>query len=108
MPSSSSPTCATSIEHVEFDTIYHEHLCYFSVTSADALFRRHGLYINDVRRLPIHGGSLRLYIGKRERAERRRSTRSWPRSGALGMDSYAYYEGFAQRVRRVPQPRRGR
>ena len=85
------------IEHVEFDTIYHEHLCYFSVSSADALFRRNGLFINDVRRLPIHGGSLRLYIGKQDRrspaveailAEER----------ALGMDGYAFYRDFAQRV----------
>ena len=49
------------IDHGEFDTIYHEHLCYFSVTSAQKLFCRHGLYLNDVRRLAIHGGSLRLY-----------------------------------------------
>ena len=31
------------IEDCEFDTIYHEHLCYFSVTALDHLFRRHGL-----------------------------------------------------------------
>ena len=68
------------IDKGEFDTIYHEHLCYFSVTSADALFRRHGLYINDVRRLPIHGGSLRLYIATQER--RGRGGRRDPRGGA--------------------------
>ncbi len=50
------------IEHCEFDTIYHEHLCYFSVTAIDNLFAPHGLCLNDVDRLPIHGGaSLRLY-----------------------------------------------
>jgi len=54
----------------EFDTIYHQHLCYFSVTSLDALFRRHGLFLNDLRRLSIHGGSLRLYIEKQERPTR--------------------------------------
>ncbi len=85
------------IEHVEFDTIYHEHQCYFSVTSADALFRRNGLYVNDVRRLPIHGGSLRLFVGKTD-------TRSaaveeiLAQEQALGMDTYAFYEDFAQRV----------
>jgi hypothetical protein len=50
-------------EHCEFDTIYHQHLCYFSVTALDRLFRRHGLRVNDVRRLSIHGGSLRIYVG---------------------------------------------
>lgn len=51
------------LDHCEFDTIYHEHLCYFSLTSLDALFRRNGLTIQDVQRIPIHGGSLRLFIG---------------------------------------------
>jgi SAM-dependent methyltransferase len=55
------------IDHVEFDTIYHEHLCYFSVTAVDRLLRSHGLYLNDIKRLPIHGGSLRLYVEKREK-----------------------------------------
>jgi SAM-dependent methyltransferase len=49
------------VEKVEFDTIYHEHLCYFSLTPLAALFRRHGLAIVDVERLPIHGGSLRIF-----------------------------------------------
>jgi nucleoside-diphosphate-sugar epimerase/SAM-dependent methyltransferase len=85
------------IEHVEFDTIYHEHLCYFSVRSADALFRRNGLYINDVLRLPIHGGSLRLFVGKQDRRSRE-VERILAEEHALGMDTYAFYEDFAQRV----------
>ncbi|MCP4264623.1 MAG: methyltransferase domain-containing protein, partial [Candidatus Brocadiaceae bacterium] len=36
------------IDHCEFDTIYHEHLCYFSLTALDNLFRRHSLFINEV------------------------------------------------------------
>jgi len=51
------------IDQREFDTIYHQHLCYFSITALDRLFRRHRLFVNDVRRLSIHGGSLRLYVG---------------------------------------------
>jgi len=53
------------IDHVQFDTIYHEHLCYFSLTALDRLFRGHGLEIADVDRLPIHGGSLRVSARKR-------------------------------------------
>jgi SAM-dependent methyltransferase len=52
------------VEHCEFDTIYHEHLCYFSVTALDRLFRRHGLFLREVERIPIHGGSLRLFIAR--------------------------------------------
>ncbi|MEO8216878.1 MAG: class I SAM-dependent methyltransferase [Acidobacteriota bacterium] len=51
------------IDRCEFDTIYHEHLCYFSVTSLRLLLERHGLVIADVERIPIHGGSLRLFVG---------------------------------------------
>jgi len=88
------------IDHNEFDTIYHEHLCYFSVTALDKLFRRHGLYLNDVRRLPIHGGSLRLYVEPVERVgERVRTLLHEERE--LGLDTHAYYRGFADRVRAV-------
>ena len=52
------------IEHCEFDTIYHQHLCYFSVTALDRLFRDHGLFLNDLQHTAIHGGSLRLFVEK--------------------------------------------
>jgi SAM-dependent methyltransferase len=54
------------IEHVEFDTIYHQHLCYFSVTALDHLFRAHGLFLNGLERTAIHGGSLRMFVEKKE------------------------------------------
>jgi len=51
------------IDHREFDTIYHEHLSYFSLTAIHRLCASHGLAVIDVERLPIHGGSLRVTIG---------------------------------------------
>ena len=60
------PYVVDLVDHVEFDTIYHQHLCYFSVTALDKLFRSHGLYLNDIRRVPIHGGTLRLFLEKEE------------------------------------------
>ena len=45
----------------QFDTIYHEHFSYFSLTSVHGLFRRHGLSLFDVEELPTHGGSLRIF-----------------------------------------------
>jgi SAM-dependent methyltransferase len=50
------------IRQCEFDTIYHQHHCYFSVTALRPLLARHGLSLSDVRKLDIHGGSLRLYV----------------------------------------------
>lgn len=88
------------IDHVEFDTIYHEHLCYFSVTALDRLFRSHGLYLNDVRRLSIHGGSLRLYVEPRENvgAAVRDLLALEQREGVDGFD---YYRDFSWRVEQL-------
>jgi hypothetical protein len=58
------PYVKDMIDRHEFDTIYHEHLCYFSLTALDHLFRRHRLIIEDVKRLDIHGGTLRIYARK--------------------------------------------
>jgi len=81
----------------EFDTIYHEHLCYFSVTAADRLLRRHGLYLNDIKRLPIHGGSLRLYVQKRE--DVKAAVQSLLEiEKAEKIDHFSYYRDFSRRV----------
>lgn len=85
------------LEHVEFDTIYHEHMCYYSVTALDKLFSRHGLALFDVRRLPIHGGSLRLYVGK-QAVSRPAVEALLAEEKQLGLDQFAYYRDFAQRV----------
>ena len=85
------------IDHCEFDTIYHEHLCYFSVTAVDKLLRRHGLFLNDIRRLPIHGGSLRLYIEKHD-APNEAVRGLLAEEKALGLDRIDYYREFSARV----------
>ncbi len=51
------------LEQVEYDTIYHEHLCYFSVSSLMKLFESVGLSVVKVDRIPVHGGSIRIYAG---------------------------------------------
>lgn len=49
------------IDSCDCDMIYHEHLCYFSLTALDRLFRRGGLMVCEVEKLSVRGGSLRLY-----------------------------------------------
>ncbi|NYZ15980.1 class I SAM-dependent methyltransferase [Azospirillum sp. RWY-5-1] len=85
------------IDHVEFDTIYHQHLCYFSLTALVGLMARHGLSVNDVVRLPIHGGSLRIHVGHR-RAPSEAVTALLAEERAAGLDRIGYYAGFARRV----------
>lgn len=94
------PYLVDLIEHNEFDTIYHQHLCYYSATALDALFRRNGLFLNDVRRLAIHGGSLRLFVGRAE-AVGPAVRDLLAAEQAAGVTSLAYYENFADKVKQL-------
>ncbi|MGO9675395.1 MAG: class I SAM-dependent methyltransferase [Methylocella sp.] len=92
-----APYVRALAEHCEFDTIYHEHLCYFSVTALDKLFRRHGLFLNEVRQLSIHGGSLRLFVELRENVGPSvRELLAYEKEH--GLDSIEYFRGFSARV----------
>jgi SAM-dependent methyltransferase len=90
------------IEKVEFDTIYHEHVYYFTLTPLIPLFARHGMDIFHVERLPIHGGSLRLYACKKG-AESIRATvaETLEAEAGLGVTSPAYYQRFSDHAARV-------
>lgn len=98
------PYVKEMIERCEFDTIYHEHLCYFSVTALDHLFGRHGLTLQDVEKLPIHGGSLRLFAVPRGSAEPSAAvTAMLAEERASGIDQLSFYQGFAQRVEKLKE-----
>jgi SAM-dependent methyltransferase len=85
------------IRMCEFDTIYHEHLCYFSVTALRPLFQRHGLTLNDVRSLSIHGGSLRLFVSH-EPGESAAVAELLAKEAKARLDSPEGYRAFAARV----------
>lgn len=53
------------ISTVQFDTVYHEHICYYSVTSLIRLFSRYSLKIINVERIPIHAGSIRVTVSRK-------------------------------------------
>jgi len=56
------------LKKVEFDTIYHEHLSYFSLSPLVSLVKSHGLFISGAKRTDMHGGSLRVYITQKKKA----------------------------------------
>ena len=58
-----SPYALELINNLEYDTIYHEHICYLSVKPMKIYLKRFGLELFDVKRSLIHGGSMRYYIG---------------------------------------------
>lgn len=93
-----NPYVRDLIEHCEFDTIYHEHFCYYSCTAVDTLVRRHGMYLNHVEYFPdLHGGTLRWHIGHREEVSA--VAREYlDRERAEGLTGFEHYAQFAARV----------
>jgi SAM-dependent methyltransferase len=98
-----APYLKDMIAGVEFDTIYHEHLCYFSLTALNHLFQRHGLQIFDLEHLPIHGGSLRLFAAHANRhpALTNAVIETLAVEDKLGMSQLGYYLDFGSRVEKL-------
>jgi SAM-dependent methyltransferase len=94
------PYVVDLIDHCEFDTIYHQHLCYFSASALDRLMREHGLYVNEIVRLAIHGGSLRVLVGHRPR-ERPTVESRLQEEKRRGADRLEFYGDFAARAGEV-------
>ena len=94
------PYVRDMVEKCEFDTIYHEHLCYFSLTALCALFARHDLEIQDVDRVAIHGGSLRVFAGRTGSRHPLAGVANMLRAeGDAGIDRPATYENFGSAVK---------
>lgn len=89
------------IDELEFDTIYHEHLCYFSLTALCRLFDGAGLEVYDVEQIAIHGGSLRLFVRRRASsgAAAERSVASLlEQESTWGVGNIGAYQDFSRRV----------
>lgn len=94
------PSVKQLIDKQEFDTIYHEHLCYFSVTALDYLFKRHDLLLSDIEKIDIHGGSLRLFITHPAGAgDRRRVKQLLAEEEAWGVHTFVFYQNFAEKIK---------
>ena len=95
------------IDQVEFDAIYHEHLCYFSLTSFEGLFRQHGLAVVAAERIPIHGGSLRVFFQRMDgpcsmaREGRQGAEHLLREEEAWGVADPEAYRGFADTIERL-------
>jgi hypothetical protein len=93
-----NPYVRDLVDTIAFDTIYHEHFCYYSCTSVEALVRRHGLWLNDVDYFPdLHGGTLRWTVSRRP-GRTAAASRFLREEVERGLDDISYYESFASRV----------
>lgn len=88
----------------QFDTIYHEHFSYLSLAVVDRIFRVNGLTVFDVKELPSHGGSLRVFAQRSDTGGRERGGRvvdMLEREAAAGVSTAAYYAGFQARADKI-------
>ncbi len=92
------PHLLSLIEENQFDTIYHEHYSYFSLTTAERIFRAHGMLLFDAELLETHGGSLRIYACREDNAACRRTERreellaSEEQKGFKNLNTYRQFE----------------
>lgn len=94
-----APYVKNLLEERQFDTIYHEHLCYYSMTVLDRLFGAHGITLERVERIPIHGGSLRVFARRADRARPDGSVEGLlEEDRAWGVDHPRAYLSFAREV----------
>ncbi|NOY71286.1 MAG: class I SAM-dependent methyltransferase [Gammaproteobacteria bacterium] len=98
------PHLLNLVQHSQFDTIYHEHYSYLSLTAVTKVFTENGLTVFDVQQLPTHGGSLRVFA-------QRTDSGSQPVDESVeillqqereaGMQSLPFYQGLQQRAEKI-------
>ncbi len=95
------PYLGDLLEGVEFDTIYQEHLSYFSITPFDKLIKKHGLTLIDVQKESIHGGSVRIFVSKKPLAQSTRVNKMLQTEKRKGLLESETYLKFRRRVDKV-------
>jgi SAM-dependent methyltransferase len=88
----------------QFDTIYHEHFSYLSLTNLKSVFETQGLEIFDVQEIPTHGGSLRIFTKHKEDTSKIVEDAVHEmllKESSVGMNSLSYYQDFQQKVDQI-------
>ncbi len=93
------------VQQCQFDTLYHEHFSYLSLTAVQRIFAANGLVVTDVQELPTHGGSLRVFAQRSDAGAQPHERVAWllDREAAAGVSSAAFYgrlQGEALRIKR--------
>ncbi len=88
----------------QFDTIYHEHFSYLSLTSIVTIFEKQGLEIFDVKELPTHGGSLRIFskhIEDETKIIEPTVAAILQKEVEAGINTLSYYQNFQEKVEKI-------
>lgn len=98
------PQLLKLVQHHQFDTIYHEHFSYLSLTAVQRIFQFNGLSVFDVQQLTTHGGSLRVYAQRADtgrRTEQPAVARQLSDEAVAGVSSQSFYTGLQAAAERV-------
>jgi SAM-dependent methyltransferase len=97
------------VQKCQFDTLYHEHFSYLSLTAVQRIFSANGLTAFDVQELPTHGGSLRVWASRSDDQARAQTPAEWARvarllalesdAGVKGVDFYRSFQSQAIRIK---------
>ncbi|MCB1876473.1 MAG: class I SAM-dependent methyltransferase [Chromatiales bacterium] len=99
------PHLLNMVEQKQFDTVYHEHFSYLSLTAVEAVFGSNGLAIFDVEPLPTHGGSLRVFAQRGDTGVRSCDPRvsellcKERRAGIASLDFYRAFQRSAETIK---------
>src|SRR5690606_2310031 len=97
------PNLMSLMKDFQFDTIYHEHFSYLSLTAARTIFASCGLRIFDVERLPTHGGSYRIYgcHGDDARQDMPVIQSLLAEEAAFGLSTISFYTDFQKKIEKI-------
>jgi SAM-dependent methyltransferase len=98
------PHLVTMVQSCQFDTAYHEHYSYLSLTVVQKIFAVNGLAVFDVQALPTHGGSLRVYAQRSDTGARETEPAVadlLAQEQSMGVNTEVFYTGFQQQAQRI-------
>ncbi len=98
------PHLMQMVKYTQFDTIYHEHFSYLSLTAVNRIFGQNGLQVFDVQEITTHGGSLRVFAQRKDLGLHVVSVavnELLAREHSIGMITEAYYADFQQRANQI-------
>ena len=89
-----------TIEQMTFDNIYHEHMSYYTLSSLDYFFRKHGMEIFKAEKVDTHGGSLRVFAKQKGSGHKVDSSvnRILEHEKKIGIGDFSLYNNFGEKV----------
>lgn len=98
------PQLMQLVKHAQFDTVYHEHFSYLSLTAVNQIFNQNGLQVFDVQEISTHGGSLRVFAQRKGQGQHQVSkavSDLLAKELEVGIESEVYYADLQQQANRI-------